>query len=242
MQAAARGRAVDESRRKRVCRVQVTGEQHLLGLAEADVGQQQRGLDHRGDAELDLRKAEPRVRGGDAHIARQRHLERPAEAVAVDHRDRRDRREADRADARADAPPRPFRSRRATATIRARMTTSTHIDSDVLIVGAGISGIGAGCYLKSRAPGRSFAILEGRDAIGGTWDLFRFPGIRSDSDLFTFGFGFKPWTSNRSIAQADLILDYLHETVREHDLERHIAFGHRVVAAHWSSEDARWTV
>jgi monooxygenase len=115
-------------------------------------------------------------------------------------------------------------------------------DVDVLIVGAGISGIGTGCFLTTRLPGHSFAILEGRDAIGGTWDLFRFPGIRSDSDLFTFGFGFKPWTSDRSIAQADLILDYLRETVREHDLERHVRFGHRVVAARWSSEDARWTV
>ena len=115
-------------------------------------------------------------------------------------------------------------------------------DLDVLIVGAGIAGIGTGYYLTTSLPGHSFAILEGRDAIGGTWDLFRFPGIRSDSDLFTFGFGFKPWTSNRSIAKADLILDYLNETVREHDLERHIRFGHRVVAARWSSDDARWTV
>ena len=115
-------------------------------------------------------------------------------------------------------------------------------DLDVLIVGAGISGIGAACYLGSRSPGRSFAILEGREEIGGTWDLFRFPGIRSDSDLFTFGFAFKPWRSARSIAAADLILEYLHETVAEHDLGRHIRFGHRVTAARWSSEDARWTV
>src|SRR3954471_20418500 len=115
-------------------------------------------------------------------------------------------------------------------------------DVDVLIVGAGISGIAAAYYLGSRSPGRSFAILEGRDAIGGTWDLFRFPGIRSDSDLFTFGYGFKPWTSNRSIAASDLILDYLHETVAENDLERHIRFGHRITAARWSSDEARWTV
>jgi cation diffusion facilitator CzcD-associated flavoprotein CzcO len=115
-------------------------------------------------------------------------------------------------------------------------------DFDVLIVGAGISGIGAACYLRSRLPGRSFTILEGRDAIGGTWDLFRFPGIRSDSDLFTFGFAFKPWKSTRSIAAADLIRDYLHETVAEYRLEPDIRFGHRVTAARWSSEDARWTV
>jgi len=124
------------------------------------------------------------------------------------------------------------------ATARSQQDT----DFDVLIVGAGISGIGAACYLRRRLPGRSFAILEGRDAIGGTWDLFRFPGIRSDSDLFTFGYAFKPWTSNRSIAAADLILDYLHETIAEYDLEPHIRFGHRVTAARWSSEDARWTV
>jgi cation diffusion facilitator CzcD-associated flavoprotein CzcO len=123
------------------------------------------------------------------------------------------------------------------------MTTPTpRTDFDVLIVGAGISGIGAACHLRSRLPGRSFAILEGREAIGGTWDLFRFPGIRSDSDLFTFGFAFKPWTSARSIAAADLIRDYLHETVAERDLEKDIRFGHRVTAARWSSEDARWTV
>src|SRR5690242_19494929 len=120
------------------------------------------------------------------------------------------------------------------------MTTET--DFDVLIVGAGISGIGAAYYLSRFAPGRSFAILEGRDAIGGTRDLFRFPGIRSDSDLFTFGFAFKPWTSNRAIAEADLIRAYLHEAVDENDLERHIRFGHHVDAARWSSEDARWTV
>src|SRR4051812_31213490 len=121
-----------------------------------------------------------------------------------------------------------------------RMRNDT--DFDVLIVGAGISGIGAGRYLTRRCPGRSFAILEGRDAIGGTWDLFRFPGIRSDSDLFTFGYAFKPWKSNRSIAASDLILDYLHETVAENGLERRIRFGHKVTAARWSSDDARWTV
>ena len=115
-------------------------------------------------------------------------------------------------------------------------------DVDVLIVGAGISGIGAACHLRRRSPERSFAILEGRAAIGGTWDLFRFPGIRSDSDLFTFGFAFKPWKSDRAIAEADLIRDYLHETVAEHGLGPHIRFGHHVTAARWSSDDARWTV
>jgi cation diffusion facilitator CzcD-associated flavoprotein CzcO len=118
----------------------------------------------------------------------------------------------------------------------------TRADFDVLIVGAGISGIGAACHLATRQPERTFAILEGREAIGGTWDLFRFPGIRSDSDLFTFGFAFKPWTSDRSIAASDLILDYLRETVDENDVGRHIRFGHRVTAASWSSQEARWTV
>jgi cation diffusion facilitator CzcD-associated flavoprotein CzcO len=130
------------------------------------------------------------------------------------------------------------------------MTTATALtvqdssatDFDVLIVGAGISGIGAAYHLATRLPGRSFAILEGREAVGGTWDLFRFPGIRSDSDLFTFGFGFKPWTADKSIAGGDLILSYLRETVAENELERHIRFGHRVTAARWSSDEARWTV
>src|SRR3954471_3145473 len=145
---------------------------------------------------------------------------------------------------------RPIGTIGATAPKEGPMTTTapqitkdrSRTDFDVLIVGAGISGIGAGCYLRSRLPGKSFAILEGREAIGGTWDLFRFPGIRSDSDLFTFGFAFKPWTSSRSIAAAELILAYLHETVAEFDLARDIRFGHRVTAARWSSEDARWPV
>jgi cation diffusion facilitator CzcD-associated flavoprotein CzcO len=123
-----------------------------------------------------------------------------------------------------------------------RPQDSSGTDFDVLIIGAGISGIGAAYHLSTRLPGRSLAILEGRAAIGGTWDLFRFPGIRSDSDLFTFGFAFKPWTAVKSIAPADLILDYLHETVAENGLGRHIRFGHRVTAARWSSDEARWTV
>ncbi|GAA5148309.1 NAD(P)/FAD-dependent oxidoreductase [Pseudonocardia eucalypti] len=113
---------------------------------------------------------------------------------------------------------------------------------DVLIVGAGISGIGAAYHLKTGAPGRTFAILEGRQAIGGTWDLFRYPGIRSDSDMPTFGFGFKPWTNERSIAPADAILAYLRETVAEYGIDRHIHFGHRVLTAEFSSSTGRWTV
>src|SRR3954451_17629723 len=113
-------------------------------------------------------------------------------------------------------------------------TTTTPTDFDVLIVGAGISGIGAACHLTTRLPEKTFAILEGRDAIGGTWDLFRYPGIRSDSDLHTFGYEFKPWTSDNAIAGADEILAYLQETVEENGLGPHIRFGHKIVAADWS--------
>ena len=119
-------------------------------------------------------------------------------------------------------------------------TETSHVD--VLIVGAGISGIGAAYHLKTRLPHKTFAILEGREAIGGTWDLFRYPGIRSDSDLHTFGYEFKPWTSDNAIAGADEILAYLRETVAENDLGPHIRFGHKVLGANWSSRDARWTV
>ncbi len=118
--------------------------------------------------------------------------------------------------------------------------TAEHLD--VLIVGAGISGIGAARYLRVRHPGRTFAVLEGRGATGGTWDLFRYPGIRSDSDLHTFGYEFKPWRDEESIAGADRILAYLRGTVAEHDLEPHIRLHHRVVRADWSSGDGRWRV
>jgi cation diffusion facilitator CzcD-associated flavoprotein CzcO len=113
---------------------------------------------------------------------------------------------------------------------------------DVLIVGAGISGIGAACHLRRACPTRSFVILEGRDDIGGTWDLFRYPGVRSDSDMHTLGYRFKPWTAPQSIADGAAIMAYLRETVAEHDVARHIRFGHRVTSATWSSDDARWTV
>jgi monooxygenase len=113
---------------------------------------------------------------------------------------------------------------------------------DVLIVGAGISGIGAACHLQEKCPGRSYAILEAREDIGGTWDLFRYPGIRSDSDMFTLGFSFRPWTDPKAIADGPSILSYVKETAREHDVERHISFGHKVVGASWSSSEARWTV
>ncbi|HET6969948.1 MAG TPA: NAD(P)/FAD-dependent oxidoreductase [Phenylobacterium sp.] len=113
---------------------------------------------------------------------------------------------------------------------------------DVVIVGAGLSGVGAGYHLKTACPDRSFVILEGRDAIGGTWDLFRYPGIRSDSDMYTLGYAFKPWTQAKAIADGPSILNYVRETARENDIEPAIRFGHKVKRASWSSEAAAWTV
>ncbi len=113
---------------------------------------------------------------------------------------------------------------------------------DVLIVGAGLSGIGAGVHLGKRCPDKSYVILENRDAIGGTWDLFRYPGIRSDSDMYTLGYSFKPWTEQKAIADGPSIWNYVNETAREYGVDQHIRFKHRVVRASWSSEDALWTV
>jgi cation diffusion facilitator CzcD-associated flavoprotein CzcO len=113
---------------------------------------------------------------------------------------------------------------------------------DVLIVGAGISGIGAGCHLQKQCPGKRYAILEGRADLGGTWDLFRYPGIRSDSDMYTLGYSFRPWTHAKAIADGPAILDYLRETARTYGIEKHIRFHHLVKRAAWSSQDARWTV
>jgi monooxygenase len=114
--------------------------------------------------------------------------------------------------------------------------------ADVLIVGAGISGVGAACRLQENCPGKTFAILEARGAIGGTWDLFRFPGIRSDSDMFTLCYPFRPWSGAQAIVDGESILQYVRETAGEHGIEQMIRFHHRVVAAEWSSADARWTV
>src|SRR5262249_30163587 len=108
--------------------------------------------------------------------------------------------------------------------------------------GAGISGIGAGYHLQTRCPDRSYAILEARDDLGGTWDLFRYPGIRSDSDMYTLGYSFKPWTNPKAIADGPSIMAYLRETAREHGIDRRIRFGHTVRRAAWSTADARWTV
>lgn len=111
---------------------------------------------------------------------------------------------------------------------------------DILIIGAGISGIGAAFYMKRDCPQKSFAILESRHAIGGTWDLFRYPGIRSDSDLYTFGYEFKPWKSESAIADGSQILSYIRETARENDIDRSICFHSKVVAANWNSDTKRW--
>ncbi len=120
------------------------------------------------------------------------------------------------------------------------ITATEHFD--VLIVGAGLSGIGAGYHLQQKCPGKSYAILEGRDCIGGTWDLFRYPGIRSDSDMFTLGYSFKPWTEPKAIADGPNILNYVRQTAVENGIDQKIRFNHRVKRASWSSPEARWTV
>ena len=113
---------------------------------------------------------------------------------------------------------------------------------DVLIVGAGLSGIGAACHLQEDCPEKTYTILESRGAIGGTWDLFRYPGIRSDSDMFTLGYAFRPWKDSKSIADGEAIRHYIQDTAREYGVEQNIRFHHQVVSADWSSADARWTV
>ena len=121
-------------------------------------------------------------------------------------------------------------------TDRSRTPNEHH---DVLVIGAGLSGIGAAWHLQTLCPDRRYAILEGRDAIGGTWDLFRYPGIRSDSDMYTMGYRFRPWRNPKAIADGPSIKAYIEETARELDIDRMIRFRHRVVRAEWSSGDAR---
>ena len=113
---------------------------------------------------------------------------------------------------------------------------------DVIIIGAGLSGIGAGYRLQTRCPGKNYAILEGRAEVGGTWDLFRYPGVRSDSDMHTLGYPFRPWKEAEAIAGGAVIRKYIRETAGEFGIDRHIRFRQRVLSAAWSSEDARWTV
>lgn len=116
----------------------------------------------------------------------------------------------------------------------------THVD--VLIVGAGISGIGAAYHLQTHCPSKTYAIIEARDQVGGTWDLFRYPGIRSDSDMFTFGFKFKPWVSPKAISPGEDIRHYVKEAAAENHIDQHIRFGHKVVAADWSTKNQCWTL
>ena len=113
---------------------------------------------------------------------------------------------------------------------------------DVLIVGAGLSGIGAAYHVQTDCPWASYAVFEARDDLGGTWDLFRYPGIRSDSDMFTFSYPFRPWDKDRSIGAGADILQYLRDTATEFGIDRRIRFGHRIVAADWSSEDGYWRI
>jgi len=113
---------------------------------------------------------------------------------------------------------------------------------DVMIVGAGLSGIGGACHLKTECPGKSFIILEGRERMGGTWDLFRYPGVRSDSDMYTLGYRFRPWRDNKAMADGPSILSYIHDTASEHGVDKLIRYDHRVRRASWSSDDARWTI
>ena len=120
------------------------------------------------------------------------------------------------------------------------MSTPEHVD--VLVVGAGLSGIGAAARLAQEHPQRSYAVLEARGASGGTWDLFRYPGIRSDSDMYTMGYRFRPWRSNRALADGPSILEYVRDTAREYGVDRHVRYRHRVTAASWDSAAARWTV
>jgi cation diffusion facilitator CzcD-associated flavoprotein CzcO len=123
------------------------------------------------------------------------------------------------------------------------METTQQVEHfDVLIIGAGLSGIGAGYHLQQKCPSKRFVILEGRDCIGGTWDLFRYPGIRSDSDMFTLGYSFKPWTEPQAIADGPSILKYVRETATENGIDRKVRFHHKVKRASWSTQEARWTV
>ena len=113
---------------------------------------------------------------------------------------------------------------------------------DVIIVGAGLSGIGAAFHLQEKCPDQSIAILEARSAMGGTWDLFRYPGIRSDSDMFTLGYIFKPWIAKEAIADGPAILEYIHETAKENGIDKKIRYNHKVVGASWSTDASKWTL
>ena len=118
--------------------------------------------------------------------------------------------------------------------------TAEHID--VVVIGAGISGISAAYHLQTMSPDRSYTILEGRPDLGGTWDLFRYPGIRSDSDMHTLGYRFKPWKDAKAIADGPAILQYIRETAAEYDIEDRIRYQHHLTRADWSDDDCAWTL
>jgi cation diffusion facilitator CzcD-associated flavoprotein CzcO len=122
------------------------------------------------------------------------------------------------------------------------MSTAASTDLDVLIVGAGISGIGAACHLVRETEGLTYAVLERRQAVGGTWDLFTYPGIRSDSDMLTFGYSFRPWVGTKVLADGPSIKQYVADTAEEYGVTEHIRFGRQVTKASWSTDDGRWTV
>ncbi|KCZ60852.1 flavin-containing monooxygenase [Hyphomonas chukchiensis] len=128
-----------------------------------------------------------------------------------------------------------------TQTLENRSSSTDTEHFDVLIAGAGISGIGAAYHLKTQTPGKSFVILEAQESFGGTWLTHKYPGIRSDSDLYTFGYRFKPWTG-QPIAAADKILTYMREVIDENDITPHIRYSHKILSASWSSQDKQWTV
>src|SRR6185503_13572866 len=113
---------------------------------------------------------------------------------------------------------------------------------DVLIVGAGLSGIAAAYYIQTNCPTKSYTVLETRQAMGGTWDLFRYPGVRSDSDMYTLGYTFHPWHDPKAIAGGTSILSYIHETAATYGIDRQIRYQHRMCGASWSSVEALWTV
>ena len=113
---------------------------------------------------------------------------------------------------------------------------------DVIVVGAGLSGIGGACHLKLECPRKSFVILEARDSMGGTWDLFRYPGVRSDSDMYTLGYRFRPWRDDKAMAGGPAILNYIRDTAAEYGIDKVIRYNHRVRRASWSSDHAYWTI